>query len=241
MSKAFGTKRRILNLLKDRNMNLTEISDALGLSKATVSQHLSELENMSEIEPIDNTHYKKVKYYKLSSKHTVAPISSVSKTKGIGRFVVPVVIILAAIAILSAVVTYTPSNTQTNVNATKNSTLGNHTVPSLSVAEACPAMIILNHANESTVNTTVSEIANGDPCALAETGNGKVNGYNYTATNGTVYIHALNYTYTINGTSIKTLESGLSNGYCSDGKALEFFGINVQKPSNVTCKNRVFG
>ncbi len=49
MSKTFGTKNKIVKLLKEKPMTVTEISAVLGLSKATVSQHMSELENMSMV------------------------------------------------------------------------------------------------------------------------------------------------------------------------------------------------
>ncbi|MDE1833727.1 MAG: helix-turn-helix transcriptional regulator [Candidatus Micrarchaeota archaeon] len=64
MTKTFETKKKILNLLKKREMTLSELSRELNLSTATVSQHLEELHKVGAVEKINNEYFKKMKYYK---------------------------------------------------------------------------------------------------------------------------------------------------------------------------------
>ncbi len=64
MGKALETKKRILDLLKKKNMTTTELSRELGLSAATVSQHLDELGEMGAVEKVNNEFFKKLKYYR---------------------------------------------------------------------------------------------------------------------------------------------------------------------------------
>ena len=72
MTKTLQTKRKILNLLKNRDMTLSEMSRELGLSPATVSQHLDELRSMDAVEKLGNEHFRKLKYY--HAKETTTPI-----------------------------------------------------------------------------------------------------------------------------------------------------------------------
>ncbi len=64
MSKTLETKKRIMALLKKKEMTISELSRELGLSTATISQHMEELQEMGAAEKIDNEHFKKLKYYK---------------------------------------------------------------------------------------------------------------------------------------------------------------------------------
>ncbi len=65
MSKTLETKRKILGLLKKREMTLSGLSEALNLSNATVSQHIEELQRTGAIERVENEHFRKLKYYRL--------------------------------------------------------------------------------------------------------------------------------------------------------------------------------
>jgi len=65
MSKTSETKNKILEMLKSGNKRLMDIYPALGLSPATVSQHLKELKQMGLINELDNTHFKNEKYYSI--------------------------------------------------------------------------------------------------------------------------------------------------------------------------------
>ena len=65
MSKTKETKEIILNKLKERKRTVTELSKELGLSKSTVSQHLSELENMGAVRGYGDEHFRSLKYYEL--------------------------------------------------------------------------------------------------------------------------------------------------------------------------------
>ena len=64
MSKAGETKNRILEALRERNKTLTELSNELGLSPATVSEHIRDLISSNEIREVDDVP-RKWKYYQL--------------------------------------------------------------------------------------------------------------------------------------------------------------------------------
>ena len=66
MSKTWETKNRILDLLYEGNKTLSDMSGELGLTLATVKQHLGELEAMGAIVRVDNPHVKKWKYYAIN-------------------------------------------------------------------------------------------------------------------------------------------------------------------------------
>ena len=70
MSKTLETKKKILELLENRKMTITELSKELRLSKATISQHVDELTRINAVEKIDSEYYKKLKYYKTTPNHS---------------------------------------------------------------------------------------------------------------------------------------------------------------------------
>ena len=238
MSKTFGTKNKIVKLLREKPMTVTEISAVLGLSKATVSQHMSELENMSMVEQVDNPHYKKVKFYKLSeAKANVVE----QRSAGFRKMIIPSVLAILLVGIiLSAAVLQKPSNTTRIGPAITNN---NSSARTLGVGYACPMIRAFTngtHANESLLSSIVSEIALGSPCSLAYVNGNKVGNLNYTSSNGTVQVPALGYKYTINQTAIANLKNEVNNGDCYDTGALAFFGINYSKPAGVTCKANLY-
>ena len=96
MSKTLETKKRIMNLLKKRQMTISELSRELGLSSATVSQHMDELQQIGAIEKVDNEHFKKLKYYKTRETQNM-PIAA--------KYVIGVIVIVVAAL---AITLYTP-------------------------------------------------------------------------------------------------------------------------------------
>lgn len=69
MSRTLETKKKILELLENKKMTITELSKELGLSKATVSQHIDELTRINAVEKVDTEYYKKLKYYKTTTNY----------------------------------------------------------------------------------------------------------------------------------------------------------------------------
>ncbi len=65
MSRTLETKRKILGLLRDKDMTITGLSASLNLSTATVSQHIDELSRAGAIERVENEHFRKLKYYRI--------------------------------------------------------------------------------------------------------------------------------------------------------------------------------
>ncbi|MCL4372266.1 winged helix-turn-helix domain-containing protein [Candidatus Marsarchaeota archaeon] len=238
MSKTFGTKNRIIKLLKEKPMTITEISEVLGLSKATVSQHMSELESMSMIEQVDNSHFKKVKFYKLpnAGSHVIEQKNGGARFRGI---VLPLILAIAVVAVLAAAILQN-SGTQVRILPAENVTPVASTAP---IGEACPMIIAFTngtHANESLLNSIVSGIASGSQCSLAYLSGNRIGNLNYTSSNGTVYVPELRYRYTINQTNIANLKAAVDEGFCGDLKALAFFGINYTEPAGLVCKASIY-
>lgn len=138
MSKTLETKKRILNLLKKREMTITELSAALDLSTATISQHMDELRQVGAVEKIDNEHYKKLKYYKINEA-IAAPI--------LAKYA----IVAVAIILLAGVLIYTYASPKGSTSLPAYNTIPNHTtssqqlnqstIPSVGTgAFACPMM-----------------------------------------------------------------------------------------------------
>jgi DNA-binding transcriptional ArsR family regulator len=139
MSKTLETKRRILELLKKRNMTITELSRELGLTTATISQHMDELQNTGAVEKIDSEHFKKLKYYRVAQ-----PMNP-----SIAKYVIGAIIVFALIvAILlhnSSPTTnsYTTTSANTATPGTSITPAGNTTQPTPPTgggtgAAACP-------------------------------------------------------------------------------------------------------
>ncbi|MEM0154654.1 MAG: winged helix-turn-helix domain-containing protein [Methanothrix sp.] len=238
MSKTFGTKNKIVKLLKEKPMTVTEISAVLGLSKATVSQHMAELENMSMIKQVDNQHFKKVKFYRLSDAktNTVEQRSN----SGFRKMIIPSVLAILIVGIILGAGMLQKPNNQVRIGPDiTNTTPGIGT----GTAAACPmirAFVNGTHANESLLSSIVSGIASGSPCSLAYVSGNKIGNLNYTSSDGTVQVPELGYRYTINQTAIANLKAEVDGGECSSIDALAFFGINYTKPSGVACKANIY-
>jgi DNA-binding transcriptional ArsR family regulator len=63
MTKTWDTKKKILDMLLERRMTLTELSRHLNLAPSTVNQHIKELIGMDAIRQVDNPFIMKWKYY----------------------------------------------------------------------------------------------------------------------------------------------------------------------------------
>ena len=69
MGKTGDTKKKIIEILRNGNKTLTDISNELDLAPSTVSQHLHELEISGTIKPVDADRPRKWKYYELSNRN----------------------------------------------------------------------------------------------------------------------------------------------------------------------------
>ncbi|HUC39107.1 MAG TPA: tetratricopeptide repeat protein [Candidatus Acidoferrum sp.] len=67
MSKLLETKKRILEILRSKKMTVSELSDELRLSRATVRQHIKEMLTARAIEEVPNRYFKKHLSYKAVS------------------------------------------------------------------------------------------------------------------------------------------------------------------------------
>ncbi|EET90088.1 MAG: winged helix-turn-helix domain-containing protein [Candidatus Micrarchaeales archaeon] len=231
MSGTLDTKKKIVSMLRKKSMNITEISRDLGLSKATISQHISELEAMGVVEVINNPHYRKVKYYRVSSPlGNNAEIANAGQQSSIAKILVPAVFAIALLVLFAFAV----------ANESGKSGVP---VPSPGVASACPVILAYNstnRANMSAVDSIIYGIASGSPCSLPYATGKSIGGWNYTSYNGSVYVRGLKIVYTLNQTQKEHLISQIDDGYCFETKSLAFFGINYTVPKGVSCKVSVF-
>ncbi|MEM3019866.1 MAG: winged helix-turn-helix domain-containing protein [Candidatus Micrarchaeaceae archaeon] len=238
MTKNLQTKSRILNLLKKRKMTITEISQDLGISKSTASQHMSELARMNLVEQEFNPHFKKVKYYKATGSSSSASNQEYGK---ISRAIVGISIVAAlgaALIFLALVGSAAHYHVRTNTTTENAGIRGN--------ALSCPVMLIYNNPNTSVIYHIVNGIADGDPCQMAYI-NGNTSsftqalgGLKYISDNGTVYVPSARFNYTLSSTQVTDLEASVDNGYCYDLKALQFFGIKFSIPSGTSCKASIY-
>src|SRR5271155_5644312 len=101
MSKTGDTKKRIIEMLENKNETLTSISNKLGLAPSTVSQHLQELVDSGSIRLVEDRP-RKWKYYELNRGYpTGTPSQRWYYTKRVG---VPIAVI--AIALILALALY---------------------------------------------------------------------------------------------------------------------------------------
>ena len=63
MSKLFESKKKIIELVKEKPMTMTQISEKLDLGQSTTNQHIKELLRIGAIKEIENPYSRKWKYY----------------------------------------------------------------------------------------------------------------------------------------------------------------------------------
>ncbi|MGC9010604.1 MAG: DUF4382 domain-containing protein [Candidatus Micrarchaeia archaeon] len=117
MSKFGETKKRIIGLLSEKNMTLSEISSRLNLAPSTVAQHLQELEEDGAIKKSDEQHSKKWVYYELNRSRGV----KVSSNR-LGKFSIGIAVVLIALLGISYLFAYMPQNAEL-LNIGPNSTI----------------------------------------------------------------------------------------------------------------------
>ena len=233
--KAFETKRDILNMLKERKMTVSEISNETGLSKATISQHMKELVEDGKITPEENSHFKRTKYFRIRKDEG-------SILAGASKYIIVAVIIvaLASVGAISLRLNTTPiPPTPTTGNALTTVSVQ----PSSGITQDCIMLPIYSTANYSSLNRVVGMIAQGSYCYL-----GYVNltsntisigsGVSYSSSNGTIQVQSLSYVYVLNATDRANLVNRYAQGNCLAGNALRFFGIN--ETIKVQCKAMIY-
>lgn len=237
MGKTLETKKEILSKLKDEKKTVTQLSGELGLSKATVSQHLSELKSMGAVEEDDNSHFRRLKYFKLRDEGgrlqpSLARIVTVVAVAAALGVVYAALALGGAFGRPGAVVGSQPGNATSLSVTLPQATSG----PGTATAAACPMLQYYRTANRTVVGKIVGEIANGSPCYLSYINVtsrmiGVGAGVAYNSSNGTLTVPSLNYTYSINASQTGRLEAP-NQKYCWQYTALDVFGINATRPEN---------
>lgn len=238
MGKTLETKREILSRLKGERKTVTQLSWELGLSKATVSQHLAELRSMGAVEEDDNSHFRRLKYFKIREPPP-QPFG------GLGR-VVAVVLAFAAVGAIYAALALTGGNRPLAGSGPNTLVATQVASPNASASitgtSACPLLRYYKYANATDVSEIVGMVANGSPCYLSyinttshtiEVGGG----VSYTSSNGTIYVPLLNYMYSLTQSQRDALQSP-NERYCWQYTALEVFGINETRSG--TCKPSIY-
>ncbi len=234
MSKTMETKDKILKSLKVKKRTITELSEELGLSKSTVSQHLYELIDSGLIEEEPNDHFKKLKYFRLKDKE------SAKETAGMSIKLIGAAIFIIAIVSIFAIVLNGGFHISKNNNS---SILTNDTIVSPSFN--CPMLPYYSTANYSDVNNIVFNNAEGSWCFLTyiNTKSEVINigkGVHYSSYNGTLYVPEFNYTYKMGPKQVLNVENAAKEGYCWAYKTIEMF--NITYSGNATnCKNLISG
>ena len=113
MSKTGDTKKKIVEMLEQKNETLTDISTKLGLAPSTVSQHLQELLDAGSIRLVEDRP-RKWKYYELNKGQQTKGFRYYNANyQKVGRALIPIAII--AIALIAAVAFFGLRN---NLNST---------------------------------------------------------------------------------------------------------------------------
>lgn len=111
MGRTGDTKRRILEILEQKNGTLTDISRKLDLAPSTVSQHLQELVDEGVIKQVDDRP-RKWKYYEIN-KNRYPPIQNNNNQMPIKRWRYAIPIAVVAIALVLASLFYMSGSVQT--------------------------------------------------------------------------------------------------------------------------------
>ena len=98
MGKTNETKKKIVRLLRKKDMTVTELSKELGLSTATVDQHMEELASMGLVAKQESEHFRKLKYYKLAE---IKENKTGDSGMGIAKYMLGVIVLLGFLAVLS--------------------------------------------------------------------------------------------------------------------------------------------
>lgn len=101
MTKVRETKQIILKKLKTGRKTVTELSEELHLTKATVSQHLSRLEKMGAVKSSVDPNYRSIKYFILDTKYKGAELPR-SKKYVIATSLIVIVIIASVLIYLGS-------------------------------------------------------------------------------------------------------------------------------------------
>ncbi len=118
MSRFGETKKRIIELLNQKSMTLSQISERLNLAPSTVAQHLQELEQSGAIKRSGEQHSKKWVYYELNRDQGVRFYSS-----NIGKASLVAAILVLALVSISYALSIMPQNVPT-LSIGPNGTIG---------------------------------------------------------------------------------------------------------------------
>ena len=190
MSKMLETKNKILALLKRRQMTISELSRELKLSTATVSQHMDELQRMGSIERVDNQHFKKLKYYRITE-HTSETRQQVVS---MSRYLAGVAVVIVVLAFMLAV--YTPGLSKRSQNLPETTIAPNSSaVPATTSAASTPPPV----AVQSLACPMIAYTLNG-----SITGHTGADLYNVSYNNGTIadYVIGAGSNATLNVTEL---------------------------------------
>ncbi len=101
MSRTGDTKKRILEMIEERNVTLTDISNKLGLAPSTVNQHLQELMDSGSIRLVEDRP-RKWKYYEMNKTQPVRGYEYYQKGFDMKKVIVPLAIIVVALVAAAA-------------------------------------------------------------------------------------------------------------------------------------------
>ncbi len=139
MSKHFSTKKKILDLLKEKPRTRTQLAKELGLAPSTVSQHIGELETEGAIAQDNRSSSRKWKYYRARNGFKNEELGRPSGHNQSLTIGIAIALVLAAALVLfytHSPMNYIPTNSIPMNHSAVNSTI----TPSVSTA-ACPIIL----------------------------------------------------------------------------------------------------
>ncbi len=105
MGKTLETKNRIIELLRNKEMTPTEISEALHLVPSTVSQHLRELRDIGVLHEVPNPHFHNTKTFRLAQDYNPAMLERGQRISAASKFnpriALGAILVLAVIGVLA--------------------------------------------------------------------------------------------------------------------------------------------
>ncbi len=99
MSKLFESKKKIIGLVKEKPMTMTQISEKLGLGQSTTNQHIKELLKIGAIKEIENPYSRKWKYYEYNNGFEKRLEDNGYNVAKVRAFAVGILVIIAIAAI----------------------------------------------------------------------------------------------------------------------------------------------
>ncbi len=159
MSRTWDTKRKILDLVSEKQMNVSEISSALGLSVSTASQHLADLKRIGAVSEVDNPFIKKWKYYKANKAFNVDNFVRGAHMHNTYKIAIGAALVLVAIGAIAALALSNSSGNNITFSLTDPPVVPNGTTALLITYSSVQAHVV--GRSNATASSWITASGNG--------------------------------------------------------------------------------